>query len=109
VLRALTARFPSASLSRVLESPGGPVTVATFDELTQRGMDWIGRPVLGTELTIERSGSSSTLIASSICAGSIVSRAAHQDTLEIGRPTFRCQVRLDSNSAIFLEKDTAHA
>ncbi len=110
VLRALAARFPSASVSRVLESPGGPVTVATFDELTQRGMDWIGHPVLGTELTIERSGgSSSTLIANSICAGSIVSRAAHQDTLEIGRPTFRCQVRLDSNSAIFLEKDTAYA
>jgi hypothetical protein len=110
VLRALAARFPSASVSRVLESPGGPVTVATFDDLTQRGMDWIGHPVLGTELMIERSGgSSATLIANSICAGSTVSRAAHQDTLKIGRPTFRCQVRLDSNSAIFLEKDNAYA
>ncbi len=109
VLRALAARFPSASVSRVLESPGGPLTLATFDELTQRGMDWIGHPVLGTQLTIERRGSSFTLIANSICAGSIVSRAAYPDMLEIGRPTFRCQVRLDSNSAIFFEKDTAHA
>jgi hypothetical protein len=109
VLRALAARFPSASVSRILESPGGPVTVATFDELTQRGMDWIGHPVLGTDLTVERNGSAATLIASSICGGSIVSPAAHLNVPERGWSTFRWQVRLDSNSAIFLDKDSAYA
>ncbi|MDP9051744.1 MAG: hypothetical protein M3O31_13650 [Acidobacteriota bacterium] len=107
VLSALTARFTSASVSRILESPSGPVTVATFDELTARGMDWIGHPVLGTELTVGGTRGSSTLIASSICGGSIVSRAA-QNVPENARATCRWQVRLDSHSSIFLEKDGAY-
>ena len=96
-------------MSRILESPGGPVTVAAFDELNQRGMDWIGHPVLGTELTVERHGFAATLIANSICGGTIVAPAAPLNVSEKGRSTFRWRVRVDSNSAIFLDKDSAYA
>ena len=55
-LSALRGWFPNASITRILEGPGGPITLATLDELRTHGAAWAGVPVLGTRLSISPEG-----------------------------------------------------
>lgn len=52
----LAQRFPCARLERVLLADGGPLTVASADELREHGAGWLGRTVLGTRLTMAPEG-----------------------------------------------------
>lgn len=57
--------FPAAAISRVLEWSGGPISLATVEQLEEFGDSFIGRPVLGVRATVAEDGQ--LLVAESPC------------------------------------------